>query len=217
MRVLIGITCDYLKPRFRLNRAYADCVLAAGGVPLLLPPAEEFFGECLDRLDGVLLTGGGDIDTRAFNVPLHAKADLMDPRRQCGELALLKALDQRPDMPVLGICLGMQLMGLHAGGSLIQHLPDVVPGSECHQADRLHGVKSEFGNGGVTSSHHQALAETGRLQATGHAPDGVIEAVRDSARRFYAGVQWHPERTTDRTMGLGVIRALVAAAEESRR
>ncbi len=214
MRPLIGITCDYLKPRFRINRAYVDCVLEAGGLPVLLPHSGRDMKEVVERLDGVLITGGADMDTRPLGVPLHEKAITIDPRRQSGEFALLKALEQRPDLPVLGICLGMQLMGVHAGAVLLQHLLDTVPGAECHESDRQHSVRSEFGTGGVISAHHQGLADAGSMRVTGHAPDGVIEAIADPVRRFYVGVQWHPERTADPALGIGVIRALIVAAEK---
>ncbi|MSR75801.1 MAG: gamma-glutamyl-gamma-aminobutyrate hydrolase family protein [Planctomycetes bacterium] len=216
MRPLIGITSDFRENRFRTKSAYVECVLAAGGLPVLLPHADGLLQEVLERLDAVVLTGGADIDVRPFGHTLHPQAEIMDARRQQSELALLAALEQRADLPVLGICLGMQLMGVQAGATLIQHLPDVVPGSECHQDDRLHAVECEFGNGPVTSFHHQALANGGSLKVSGHAPDGVIEAVRDPQRRFYWGVQWHPERTQDPRLGLGVIRALVEAAEQFR-
>ena len=115
---------------------------------------------------------------------------------------------------MLGICLGMQLMGVHAGCKLIQHLDDDLRDAERHRGNRLHRVETELGAGEVASSHHQALADAGRLQIIGRSDDGVIEAVRDPSRPFAIGVQWHPERTLDPALGLGVIRRLVDAARD---
>ncbi len=216
MRPLIGISADYEAPRFKSKRAYADMVLAAGGTPVILPHSEGMWPAALEHLHGVILSGGDDIDMRPFGEALHPAAECMEPERQQGELALLAALEEREDMPVLGICLGMQLMGVFHGAQLIQHLPDVLAGAERHQKDGIHAVESEFGSGHVTSCHHQALATPGRLLAQGHSDDGVIESVRHPGRAFYSGVQWHPERTADPALGLGVIRALVLAASRQR-
>jgi putative glutamine amidotransferase len=136
----------------------------------------------------------------------------MDSARQEAEFALLRALDAVPAMPVLGICLGMQLMGVHRGAELIQHLGDSLPDADRHRNDSKHPVKSELGNGLVASFHHQALGSGADFRVIGRSDDGVIEAITDPARPFYVGVQWHPERTADPVMGLGVIRRLVDAA-----
>ena len=114
------------KTFFILHNAYVNSVTEAGGLPLLIPHNPELAAQTLDALDGVLLTGGDDIDVRDFGQALHAKADLMPSLRQRSEFALLRAIDERPTLPVLGICLGMQLMGVHHGCPLIQHLHDVI-------------------------------------------------------------------------------------------
>jgi putative glutamine amidotransferase len=136
----------------------------------------------------------------------------MDPRRQAFEVALLEALDAEGEVPVLGICLGMQLMGLHKGGRLDQHLPESLPTAESHSPRRSHAVSGELGCGPVHSHHRQALVDPGALRVIARAEDGLIEAVRDEARPFYVGVQWHPERTEDEALGPGLFRSLVAAA-----
>ena len=170
--------------------------------------------DALDALDGVLLTGGDDIDMRDFGQALHAKADLMPPLRQRGEFALLRALDQRPTLPVLGICLGMQLMGVHNGCPLIQHLHDVIPNGDRHVGNKIHSITGSIGSGQVTSSHHQALASAGPFETLALSDDGVLEAIRLANRSFYVGVQWHPERTQDQKLGLGIIEKLVNAAQK---
>ena len=197
-----------------VHSAYVNSVKEAGGVPFLIPHIPELAADALDALDGVLLTGGDDIDMRDFGQALHAKADLMPPLRQRGEFALLRALDQRPTLPVLGICLGMQLMGVHNGCPLIQHLHDVIPNGDRHVGNKIHSITGSIGSGQVTSSHHQALANAGPFETLALSDDGVLEAIRLANRSFYVGVQWHPERTQDQELGLGIIQKLVNAAQK---
>ena len=197
-----------------VHSAYVNSVKEAGGVPFLIPHIPELAADALDALDGVLLTGGDDIDMRNFGQVLHAKADLMPPLRQRGEFALLRALDQRPTLPVLGICLGMQLMGVHNGCPLIQHLHDVIPNGDRHVGNKIHSITGSIGSGQVTSSHHQALASAGPFETLALSDDGVLEAIRLANRSFYVGVQWHPERTQDQKLGLGIIEKLVNAAQK---
>ena len=139
----------------------------------------------------------------------------MEGDRQVAEFALLEALNSQPEKPVLGICLGMQLMGVHAGCSLIQHLHDIKPDADRHRFDNPHLVETEIGCGPVASWHHQALTESGPFEAIGWSDDGVLEAIRDSRKPFYVGVQWHPERTKDATMGDAIIARLIEAARAS--
>ena len=217
-RPIIGISCNVKeengKTFFIVHSAYVNSVKEAGGVPFLIPHIPELAADMLDGLDGVLLTGGDDIDMRDFGQALHAKADLMPPLRQRGEFALLRALDQRPTLPVLGICLGMQLMGVHNGCPLIQHLHDVIPNGDRHVGNKIHSITGSIGSGQVTSSHHQALASAGPFETLALSDDGVLEAIRLANRSFYVGVQWHPERTQDQALGLGIIQKLVNAAQK---
>jgi len=211
-RPLINLSADLVDGYARLRETYLRSVEAAGGTPVVLPPIASLRGEMLDRLDGLVLTGGDDIDVRPFGIALHPKAETMAPARQAAEFATLAALDERPDLPVLGICLGMQMMGVHRGCPLIQHLGDVLPDADRHREDRVHPVETSLGSGPVRSWHHQALAAADAFEILGHSDDGVIEAIRDPNRRFYVGVQWHPERTDDPTLGVGVLARLVEAA-----
>ena len=215
-RPLIGITADLLGDYARNRRTYLDMVAAAGGIPVILPPNAALREEMLDRVDGIVITGGDDIDVSRFGIPLHPKAECMPPERQDAEFALLKALDARPDKPVLGICLGMQLMGVHRGNPLIQHLGDLLPDADRHRNDAIHPVEAERGSllksGAVRSWHHQAISEAKGFDIIARSDDGVIEGIVDPKRRFYLGVQWHPERTEAPETGLGVMRSLVEHA-----
>jgi putative glutamine amidotransferase len=215
-RPLIGITADLVGDYARNRRTYLDMVAAAGGIPVILPPNAALREEMLDRVDGVVITGGDDIDVSRFGIPLHPKAECMPPERQDAEFALLKALDARPDKPVLGICLGMQLMGVHRGNQLIQHLGDLLPDADRHRNDAIHPVEAERGSllksGAVRSWHHQAISEAKGFDIIARSDDGVIEGIVDPTRRFYLGVQWHPERTEATETGLGVVRTLIEHA-----
>jgi putative glutamine amidotransferase len=209
---LIGITTDTADDRLVLSRAYVAAVRRAGGVPVLLPCEESCAADYLAVCDAIIMSGGDDPATEQWGVATHPCARRMDPRRQAFEVALLRLLDAQPAKPVLGICLGMQLMALHAGGALDQYLPETLPTAGLHWGRVEHEVSGELGRGVVLSHHRQAVIDTGTLRAVAHAPDGIIEAVRDGRRPFYIGVQWHPERTRDDGLGEGLVRALVAAA-----
>ena len=192
--------------------SYFTAVTAAGGLGVLLPcepaRAEEYVRLC----DGIVLTGGDDPIMEHWASVTHPTATKTDPRRQAFELALLAAIDTDGGPAVLGICLGMQLMGLHRGGTLNQHLPETLPTSDRHWPRNTHEIQGVLGEGVVHSHHHQALSDAGRLSVVATACDGVIEAVRDESRPFYLGVQWHPERTQDEKLGAGLFRELVGAA-----
>lgn len=229
MRPRIGLTCDLGesapgRPRAQLPLTYVRQVAAAGGLPVPMAPLPELIEEQLAGVDGLVLIGGDDVRMESFGEATHPAATPMHPLRQEYELALLRALDRRAALPVLGVCLGMQLMALHAGGRLQQHLGDVLPTAERHRHDNRHPIlvlghpaALRLAPGPVTSQHHQAVADAGRLRALATSDDGVIEAIDDPARRFYAGVQWHPERTEDGALGIGVFRQLVEAARAGAR
>lgn len=209
---LIGITADIAEERYQCGRAYASCVRAAGGVPVILPCELACLPRYLELCDAFILSGGDDPDTSRWGVATHPKAKVLHPERQAFEVALLEALEQRSATPVLGICLGMQLMGLRAGGTLDQHLPDSCPTADAHWGRRSHEIAGELGRGSVLSHHRQALSDAGSLAVIATAPDGLIEAVQDRSRRFYLGVQWHPERTSDAGLGRDLFRRLINAA-----
>jgi putative glutamine amidotransferase len=213
-RPLIGITADVGADKLTSGRSYAAMVAQAGGAPIILPPIISCIEQYLAATDAIIFSGGDDPITTHWGVPLHPQAKPVHPDRQEFELALLNALAQQPKKPVLGICLGMQLMGLHAGGRLDQHLADTLPTAHLHWDKRAHEVRGELGNGIVHSHHRQALTDAGRLRTIATSPDGVIEAVQCDDRPFYFGVQWHPERTEAHQLGLDLIRRLVEAASK---
>lgn len=236
-RPIIGITCDLaVNPEngrvvAKSNIDYARCVAAAEGVPMLLPPIPELIEDHLAACDGFVFTGGDDPRMEAFGGVTHPKASPMHPQRQAYETGLLGALErERPDVPVLGVCLGMQLMSLVAGGRMDQHLPDSLATHEQHRG-REHAIVTDSHAANATKSlawlaradkeafvasyHRQAVIEPGSLRVAATSPDGVIETVFDPVRAFRVGVQWHPERTADANLGQGVFDALIAACRNA--
>jgi gamma-glutamyl-gamma-aminobutyrate hydrolase PuuD len=215
------------RPSAVLPQSYYELVASAGGRPLLLPPLRTAptgptFGaeEVIAVLDGLILTGGGDVDPAAYNETAEPEVAGVNPVRDESERALLAAALQ-VELPVLAICRGCQILNVELGGTLHQHLPDVV-GNDYHR----HAVL-EFGEVKVTStpgsqtsaifgehttalcSHHQSIKALGAgLIATGWADDGVVEAVERVGSSFVVGVQWHPEEADDERP----FAALVAAA-----
>ncbi len=233
----IGITVDNLdntaaSDRYDVGLGYGRAVAAAGGVPLLLPhemaAAEDYVNLC----DGLILTGGVDPDTTLLpgdwpgHAPLHPSARVMDPGRQHFESALLELWDrQKPDAPLLGICLGMQLLALHHGGTLNQYLPDTHPQevvARHRKAEHAINIRGDQDllpacDDPIVSHHQQVVADPGDLRVAAVAEDGIIEAVCDPARPFRLGVQWHPERSSapDHPLGPGLIRKFVEAARDT--
>ncbi|MEV7328637.1 gamma-glutamyl-gamma-aminobutyrate hydrolase family protein [Micromonospora sp. NPDC093244] len=208
-------------PAVLVPEAYVRAVTAAGGRAVVLPPDDED-ADVLAVLDGLLLAGGADVGPGRYGQPPHPRTEDR-PDRDAGELALLAAA-LAVGLPVLGVCRGMQLLAVAYGGSLHQHLPDVVGHEEHRPAPGVYGAHPvRFAEGSlaatvlagvrrVNSYHHQAVADPGRLTVTGWAADGVIEAVEDPGLPFVLGVQWHPENEPDPRP----ITALVRAAERSR-
>jgi len=189
--------------------SYVDSVARAGGRPLLVPPSEDGIEETLGALDGVVFSGGADLDPKLYDQEPHDETSGLHPERDRAELALLEAALAR-DMPVLAVCRGSQILNVARGGDLVQHLPEVV-GDDKHKhtpgkfAD--HDVALEQGTriasllGGrvpVKSHHHQGFGRVGRgLRVAARAEDGTIEAVEDPEHSFALGVLWHPEEGGD--------------------
>jgi gamma-glutamyl-gamma-aminobutyrate hydrolase PuuD len=230
---VIGITA-YAEPVVRwgvwevpaavIPLAYVRQVEGAGGRPLLVPPSVEGIDETLDVLDGLLFSGGSDIDPGEYGQEAHPETNGIRPERDRAELALLTAALER-DLPLLAVCRGSQVLNVARGGDLVQHLPDVV-GDEKHKhtpgtfADHEVDVKTGTRLGAllgerapVKSHHHQGLGRVGEgLVATAWAEDGTLEAVEDPDKRFAVGVLWHPEAAEDAAL----FDALVAEARAYR-
>ena len=200
-------------------------VEAAGGRALLVPPSEEAIDETLDALDGVLFSGGSDIDPSEYGHELHPETNGTRPERDRGELALLRAALER-DMPVLAVCRGSQVLNVARGGDLVQHLPGRRRRREAqahaggvfadHEVEVKEGTRlgSLLGERApVKSHHHQGFGTIGDgLVESAWADDGTLEAIEDPAKRFTVGVLWHPEEGEDETL----FRALVDEARAYR-
>jgi putative glutamine amidotransferase len=227
-RPLIGLTTYARTVRYSTFEAdsvalpmwYVRAVHSSGGRAVLIPfddPGEDV----LDRLDGIVFTGGSDVDPAHYGEAPHPESGWVEERDRAELLLLRAALDR--DLPLLGICRGLQVMAIAAGGKLHQHLPDVVG----HDGHRLreggtHRVRLATGTRchtilgdevTVNSIHHQGIADPGKLTPAGWSPDDdLLEAAEDPTRSFALGVQWHPEMSTDHRL----FAALVAAAQETR-
>jgi putative glutamine amidotransferase len=205
-----------------LPSEYALAVTAAGGIPLLLPPTEPY-GEAaravVTRLDGLIISGGADVDPARYDTPAHPETARPRLDRDAWELALLDAAAES-DIPVLGICRGMQVMAVHAGGHLDQHVPDVVDHDRHNPGADQYGVTPIRVQAGshlcglvgdevsVSCHHHQSVHDHPGFTAVAWADDGLLEAIEDPDHRFRLAVQWHPEVDPDR----GLFAGLVAAA-----
>ena len=188
---------------------YVDAVKRAGGRPLLIPPSEHGIDETLAAVDGIVFSGGADVDPQMYGAAPHPQTDTPQARRDAAEVALLQAALER-DLPTLAICRGFQLLNVARGGDLVQHLPDElghddhkqVPGTfaehpvEVKEGTRLAGMVGAGPD--VASHHHQGIGRLGEgLVETAWATDGTLEGVEDPSRRFAVGVQWHPEAGQD--------------------
>jgi putative glutamine amidotransferase len=193
---------------------YEESVRRAGGEPWVLDPAADRPSEVVARAAGVLLTGGGDVEPSLYGEAPHPAFSAAEPGRDAYEIELVRrAIDA--DLPVLAICRGIQVLNVARGGTLVQDIASQLPGALKHKREEsdpaftlahdvwldrgslVHRLLSERGDVEtyqVNSRHHQAVKTPGEgLLIVATAPDGVIEAVEDPARRFCLGVQWHPE------------------------
>jgi len=206
--------------------AYVQAVERAGGRAVLIPPSDHGVEETLDAVDGLIFSGGADLDPNLYGQEPHPETFGIHEDRDRSELALLEGAMER-DMPVLAICRGSQVLNVARGGDLVQHLPDVV-GDEKHKhtpgtfAD--HDIALEPGtrlasllgdHAPVKSHHHQGFGRVGEgLLVSAHAEDGTIEAVEATDRRFAFGVLWHPEAGEDMKLFEGLVEAAAAYRAE---
>ncbi|PIC95250.1 gamma-glutamyl-gamma-aminobutyrate hydrolase [Sporosarcina sp. P26b] len=235
MKPLIGVTSDIDQNGDTLVQTrYIQAVRRAGGVPVILPVGLEAIEEVCDRLDGVLLIGGEDVDPYLYGEEPHRQLGKVLPERDESELALIKYMADQ-DKPMFGICRGYQLMNVAFGGTIYQdvyaqlsedllqhhqitdldfafHSIDIVGDSKLAEWAGTSEVR-------VNSLHHQAVKEVkAPLVVTAVAKDGVIEALESTAHRFLVGVQWHPEAMVKRNdaLSLMLFEKFIEAASEKR-
>jgi putative glutamine amidotransferase len=231
---LIGIT-TYVEPAqwgaWELRSAlvpymYVEAIERAGGRALLVPPTTDAVEETLDALDGLLFSGGNDLDPGTYDQTPHPETTDTRIERDRGELALLEAALER-DMPVLAVCRGSQVLNVARGGDLVQHLPEVT-GDERHKhtpgvfSDHDVRVERESRLGElvgerapVKSHHHQGYGRIGEgLREVAWADDGTVEALEDPDKRFAVGVLWHPEAGEDAALFSGLVEQARAYREE---
>lgn len=214
---LIGITTYGRNQhnQFCLPANYVEAVRRAGGIPVLIPAGEPHVAALLERLDGLILAGGGDIDPELYQGTRHETLYMIDPERDATELALARQVAAN-GKPTLGICRGIQVINVALGGTLIEHLPDEVNGEIAHRnppptpADISSHTQHELQLTAESrlahilevtqlssaSWHHQALRRVAReLQVVAQAEDGTVEAVELPGHPWLIAVQWHPEIT----------------------
>lgn len=233
-RPVIGITAAWERARWShwnrdadvLAADYADAVVAAGGSPVLLPARAGVTPNAVTRLDGVLLSGGPDVDPSLYGEDPHAQTHASHPDRDTSELAVL-ATAIVSGIPVLAVCRGAQLLNVWAGGTLDQHLPDRAGRSD-HGADGVFASTSVEVRPGsrigsllgssttVHCHHHQAVAQLAPgLEAVAWAADGTVEAVELRDSPFVVGVQWHPEEEGTSALFDGLVEAARARLAET--
>jgi putative glutamine amidotransferase len=235
MAPVIGITTNqsknaYGQPTFMLMQSYVNAVMEAGGVPVLIPSliAEDGWEAVYSRLDGILLSGGGDIGMDFSPGEPHPRIDDVDVARDAIELTMVRAAASE-GKPFLGICRGCQVMNVALGGTLYTHIPDQLPNALDHaypgnlRTVLVHEVKIEEGTRfaeifgqpiiRVNSLHHQGLKDIApSARVAGHAPDGLVEAIELPDHPFALAVQWHPEWLTDQEPTRNLFQKFVNAA-----
>lgn len=233
-RPFIGINADFVpagkvtRAHARLPAGYFDSVLAAGGLPIIIPPLgkEAEFHAILDRLDGVILSGGLDLDPRRQQLASHPAVQPMSERREESDRVLVRCLLER-QTPLLAIGVGMQQLNMQCGGSLYLHLPEDLPRALPHRdptgGPHRHAILLEpntrideiYGGGEirVNSDHHQAVRQVGaKLRVSALAPDGVIEAIEAvDPQWFCVGIQWHPESETASALDMQLFECFIQA------
>jgi putative glutamine amidotransferase len=231
LKPLIGIGSDVQRAEDTREGAFAfltyvEALRQAGAIPVVVPPQPENAEALASALDGILLAGGPDCDPAVYGEDRHPACQTMDVRRQNNDLALARAA-RHSAIPALGICLGMQVMNVAAGGTLIQDIASHLETSIQHASEPAerarHDIRIEEGTHLaslvrereilVNSSHHQAVGRLASgLRVTAIAPDGIIEGLEDPSHPFYLGVQWHPEDMTGESSASSIFGAFVEAA-----
>lgn len=235
---IIGLNADFAnasgdKPSFTyIQSGYYDAITKVGGVPVIIPPVDQDddLSEILDRLNGVVLIGGADLDPRRDGYMLHPTIRLLAPRRETFDRRLMRLIAERR-MPVYGIGAGMQLMNVTLGGTLLLHIPEDRPTALPHHdpLDPAHRHTLEitpkslmervYGDGElrVNSMHHMAIDDVApEFAVTARCPDGIVEAIECTSPDWFAiGTQFHPESDTASALDLRVFEEFVEAVKES--
>jgi len=226
MRPIVGISSyveraewgPWATPAVLVPLTYVRAVDVAGGRPLVVPPMVDAVEETLDALDGIIFSGGADLDPDVYGAPRHPETTGLRPDRDAAEMALMKMALER-NMPVLAVCRGMQMLNVARGGDLEQHLPERT-GEDSHRKEfgvfSRHDVDIEPGSrleaiigdrSLVASHHHQAPGRLGEgLVAVARAPDKTVEAIEDADARLVLGVLWHPEEGEDGALFEALVR-----------
>ena len=236
---LIGVNTDFRsakndQPGFSYVAAgYFDAIFQAGGLPVLIPPYDDEadMEQLLDRLDGVMLIGGADLDPRRDGWMPHPTVRLQDSRRESSDRRLVRLVAERR-MPVLGIGAGMQLINVSQGGNLMLHIPDDLPHALPHldpiDPEHRHTLQLTpgtimdrvYGDGElrVNSMHHMAVDEVAPgFHVTARCPDGVVEAIESVMPDWFAfGTQFHPEASTASALDMRIFEEFVSGVEQSR-
>lgn len=227
---VIGITTSGKSElgHFYLPGLYVDAVRLAGGMPILLPPGEHHQAYILELVDGLIFSGGGDLNPATYNGSLHPTIYKIEPERDAFELTLAR-LGLNSDVPILGICRGLEVLVVASGGSLVSHIPDEFGKVVAHRMDQStpaeHSVQIISGSrlatmigateATVVSWHHQATRTVPPgWNITAHAPDGVIEALEHKHHPWAIALQWHPELSINDPLQQRILRAFVTAAQQ---
>lgn len=212
------------------HHAYVEAVRLAGGLPVLLPPGEPDPAAILNVVDGLIFTGGGDIDPATYNGDLHPTIARVDPQRDAFELTLAR-LVLNTDIPVLGICRGLEVLVVTSGGTLVSHIPDEYGEVVEHTKDRIHTSEHRVQimpesrlatmigttEATIVSWHHQAARTVPPgWRVTAYAADGLIEALEHEHHPWAIAVQWHPELSLNDPLQQRLFQALVKAARSGK-
>ena len=237
---MIGLNADYRttqqdQPAFSYVAAgYADCITAAGGIPVIIPPLAEAadIGLMLDQLQGFVLVGGQDLDPRRDGFMLHPTIRPLDPRREIFDRLLAQEIADR-HLPVFGIGGGMQLLNVTAGGNLFLHIPEDCPEALPHKdpqdAGHRHGLEvvpgtlmeRVYGDGEirVNSMHHMAIDELAPgFEISARCPDGIVEAIESNVANWFAlGTQFHPEASSASALDQRIFEEFICGITERTR
>ncbi len=234
---IIGITTghsknDYGLPQIHLLRSYVDATIKAGGIPIIIPPElpEESWKVLYERLDGIIFSGGADVDPALFNGKAHPAVSGVDAERDTLELSLMRHIVD-DEKPFLAICRGFQVLNIALGGTLYTHISDQIENSLQHATPReqprntpVHEIKIEEGSRlaeivktpilKVNSWHHQGGKDIpAQLKITAHSPDGLVEAMELLDHPFAIAVQWHPEWMPEDKAMSSLFKAFVEASK----